>query len=145
MPSEEVFREFIMLLMDVNNHTRMVSNRGFTPLEMAERMPHAPKGTRPTIVPMSSMAADLLRESQEELSRMGIHADPDDWVEPEMLEELYKKAKEDDADMVICDYYVNYRRRQIYKQQKPVSLDHDSFPTSVFSHSHPPHQKNTVL
>src|SRR5699024_2350133 len=36
MPSEEVFREFIMLLMDVNNHTRMVSNRGFTSLEMAE-------------------------------------------------------------------------------------------------------------
>ena len=34
-----------------------------------------------------------------------IHADPDDWVEPTMLEELYKKAKEDDADMVICDYY----------------------------------------
>ena len=77
MPSEEVFSEFIMLLMDVNNHTRMVSNRGFTPLEMAERMPHAPKGTRSMIVPMSSMAADLLRESQEELSRMGIHADPD--------------------------------------------------------------------
>ena len=23
-----------------------------------------------------------------------IHADPDDWVEPNMLEELYKKAKE---------------------------------------------------
>ena len=55
-----------------------------------------------------------------------IHADPDDWVEPEMLEELYKKAKEEDADMVICDYYVNYRRKQIYKQQKPVSLDHDA-------------------
>ena len=55
-----------------------------------------------------------------------IHADPDDWVEPEMLEELYKKAKEEDADMVICDYYINYRRKQIYKQQKPSSLNHDA-------------------
>ena len=55
-----------------------------------------------------------------------IHADPDDWVEPEMLEELYKKAKEEDADMVICDYYINYRRKQIYKQQKPKSLNHDA-------------------
>ena len=55
-----------------------------------------------------------------------IHADPDDWVEPEMLEELYKKAKEEDADMVICDYYVNYRRKQIYKQQKPNTLNHDT-------------------
>lgn len=34
-----------------------------------------------------------------------IHIDPDDWVEPTMLEELYHKAKEDNADMVICDYY----------------------------------------
>lgn len=34
-----------------------------------------------------------------------IHADPDDWVEPTMLAELYGKAKTEDADMVICDYY----------------------------------------
>ena len=33
-----------------------------------------------------------------------IHADPDDWVEPDMLKELYAKAKEEDADMVICDF-----------------------------------------
>lgn len=30
-----------------------------------------------------------------------IHADPDDWIEPNMLEELYAKAVEDDADMEI--------------------------------------------
>lgn len=36
-----------------------------------------------------------------------IHADPDDWMEPTMLEELYAKAKEDDADMVLCDFYFN--------------------------------------
>ena len=28
-----------------------------------------------------------------------IHADPDDWVEPDMLEELYKKAKEEGMRM----------------------------------------------
>lgn len=33
-----------------------------------------------------------------------IHADPDDWVEPTMIEELVAKAIEEDADMVICDY-----------------------------------------
>ena len=32
-----------------------------------------------------------------------IHADPDDWVEPNMLEELYGKAKEENADVLICD------------------------------------------
>ena len=34
-----------------------------------------------------------------------IHADPDDWVEPNMLEELYGKAKEENADMIICDVW----------------------------------------
>ena len=45
-----------------------------------------------------------------------IHADPDDWVEPTMLEELYKKAKADDADMVICDYFSNTGKKQKYVQ-----------------------------
>lgn len=35
-----------------------------------------------------------------------IHADPDDWVEPTMLEELYNRATETDADVIICDFYV---------------------------------------
>lgn len=52
-----------------------------------------------------------------------IHADPDDWVEPTMLEELYKKAKADDADMVICDYYMNDGENQTYITQKPTVLD----------------------
>lgn len=34
-----------------------------------------------------------------------IHADPDDWVDSTMIEEMVAKAKEDDADMVICDFF----------------------------------------
>ncbi|MFR9606676.1 MAG: glycosyltransferase [Rikenellaceae bacterium] len=34
------------------------------------------------------------------------HIDSDDWVEPTMLEELYKKAKETNADIVGFDYCV---------------------------------------
>lgn len=45
----------------------------------------------------------------EAVGEYTIHADPDDWVEPMMLEELYKKAKEDDADMVICDFICEYK------------------------------------
>lgn len=37
-----------------------------------------------------------------------IHADPDDWVEPTMIEELMAKAQETGADYVGCDYYANY-------------------------------------
>ena len=48
-----------------------------------------------------------------------IHADPDDWVEVDMLEELYSKAVESDADMVFCDFYQDYANgRSIYVSQK---------------------------
>lgn len=65
-----------------------------------------------------------------------IHADPDDWVEPTMLEELYKKAKEDDADMVICDFYVNTYEGQYYLSQKPSSLHHGIVLKELFEHLH---------
>lgn len=51
-----------------------------------------------------------------------IHADPDDWVEPNMLEELYAKAEESDADMVICDLYDEYECYTKYSCQRPESL-----------------------
>lgn len=37
-----------------------------------------------------------------------IHADPDDWVEPAMIEELVAKALETGADYTFCDYYEEY-------------------------------------
>ncbi len=55
----------------------------------------------------------------EAVGEYTIHADPDDWVEPTMLEELYKKAKEDDADMVICDFFVNTKSHQYVSKQQP--------------------------
>ena len=65
-----------------------------------------------------------------------IHADPDDWVEPNMLEELYAKAKADDADMVICDYYVNDSRGQRYVRQQPSALDHETVLRELFQQLH---------
>ena len=65
-----------------------------------------------------------------------IHADPDDWVEPTMLEELYKKAKEDDADMVICDYFENTYKGQKYVNQRPSRLDTQVLLKEVFSNLH---------
>lgn len=56
----------------------------------------------------------------EAVGEYTIHADPDDWVEPMMLEELYKKAKEDDADMVICDFICEYKTGGITCVQKPL-------------------------
>lgn len=36
-----------------------------------------------------------------------IYCDPDDWVEPNMYEELYSKAVSDNADIVLSDLYYN--------------------------------------
>ncbi len=46
-----------------------------------------------------------------------IHADPDDWVEPNMVEELLANALETGADMVICDYIDEYGFRKINRAQ----------------------------
>lgn len=61
-----------------------------------------------------------------------IHADPDDWADPTMIEVMYRKAKETDADMVIADYYVNTIDGQAYEIQKPTALDHVSVLHDLF-------------
>ena len=47
-----------------------------------------------------------------------IHVDPDDWVEPTMLEELYSKATESGADMVICNFVAVYPKKNKFSIQK---------------------------
>lgn len=70
------------------------------------------------------------------LGEYTIHADPDDWVEPTMLEELYAKAKEEDADMVICDFYVENKTRRDYVKQQPSSLDSETVLKELFQQLH---------
>lgn len=67
-----------------------------------------------------------------------IHIDPDDWVEPNMLTELYQKVVEDTSDMVICDYLVeNYNENTIkYIKQEPSRLDHTVVLKELFGHLH---------
>ena len=48
-----------------------------------------------------------------------IHADPDDWVGLNMLEELVAKAVADNADMVICDFYRESKSDRIHVCQNP--------------------------
>ena len=54
-----------------------------------------------------------------------IHVDADDWVEPDMLAALYRKAEEEDADMVICDYF-EWERKERYVRQEPSALTPDA-------------------
>ena len=42
------------------------------------------------------------------------HCDSDDFVEKEMLEEMYNAAKEKNADMVYCDFYLSFEKNERY-------------------------------
>lgn len=45
------------------------------------------------------------------------HCDSDDFVEPDMLEQLYGKAIECDADIVWCDWYLTFENSERYMKQ----------------------------
>ena len=55
-----------------------------------------------------------------------IHVDSDDWTDPAMLEELYRKAMEESADIVLCDYYTHKKGRQRYVSQAHCNLEPDA-------------------
>ncbi len=42
--------------------------------------------------------------------------DSDDWCEPTLLEDMYKEAKQNDADVVVCDYTKIYPRKSKHVQ-----------------------------
>ena len=46
-----------------------------------------------------------------------IVCDSDDWVEPDIYEKLYNKAKETNADIVTCDYFAEYDDGRSIKRQ----------------------------
>ena len=63
-----------------------------------------------------------------------IVCDSDDWVEPSMYEELYGKAKEEDADMVLCDFFYNYSDdRQLQANNIPTGCSQDALLRDVLT------------
>ena len=45
------------------------------------------------------------------------HCDSDDFVEPNMLEQLYRKATETEADIVWCDWWLSFAKNERYMKQ----------------------------
>lgn len=72
----------------------------------------------------------------EKGGKYSIHVDPDDWVEPQMLERLYRKAEDTEADMVICDYYQNLAHKQLLQKQDPRSEDPHDVLNALFQKLH---------
>lgn len=55
-----------------------------------------------------------------------IHADADDWVEPDYLELLYNEAVSSGADMVICDVLMEKGKRVIHLNEQPKAYDRET-------------------
>ncbi len=60
-----------------------------------------------------------IKQAQGEYS---IHVDSDDWIEKDMLYNLYHKAISSNADIVICDIYIDNMEKSDRIKQKPTSL-----------------------
>jgi len=76
-PTQKAGEKFARIVMEVNNHTRMYELRGHKPLEMQQYFKSSPPGSgeRPTIIPMSSKASELMAEGKDEIEKMGFRID----------------------------------------------------------------------
>lgn len=82
---------------------------------------YAAKDSRVKVIHQQNGGVSVARQTgiDHATGEYSIHADPDDWVEQNMIEELVAKAKADDADMVICDFYRESQNGHIYESQNP--------------------------
>lgn len=54
------------------------------------------------------------------------HCDSDDYMELDMLESLYNKAKECDADVVWCDFFLSFEKSERYMKQPECATSLDA-------------------
>ena len=97
--------ELVGLLLDAHNNTRMIENRGHKPIELSRR---ALAGGMPTIMPGSSKAAEMLRESAPYLNQMGIPVDLDG------------NADTGNADTISTSVYPNGLKGNAVKVEKKI-------------------------
>lgn len=65
-----------------------------------------------------------------------IHADPDDWVEDSMLQDLYTHAEKNQVDVVICDFWYEFPNRSVYSKQQPKSFINKEIQKQLFTNLH---------
>lgn len=108
------FKDFELILVDDGS----IDNSG----RICEE--YARKDKRIRVVHKINGGVSSARQLGLELSKGEyiIFADPDDWLEKNMFEIMYTVAKDNFADMVICDFYAEYPGKSIYMKQKPSDL-----------------------
>lgn len=82
---------------------------------------YAAKDYRVKVIHQQNGGVSIARQTgiDHATGEYSIHADPDDWVELNMIEELVAKAVADNADMVICDFYRESKSDRIHVCQNP--------------------------
>lgn len=115
---KQTFKDFELILVDDGSPDRCG--------EIAEE--YAQKDGRVRVLHKSNGGLADARNHALEIAKgeYTIQFDQDDWVDLNCLEEMYEKAREENADMVICDNYRNDGNKQFYGMQKPSSLASDS-------------------
>ena len=100
---------------------------------------YASKDSRVRVIHKENGGVSSARQRglDESIGEYTIHADPDDWVEPELLAEMYQKAKDENADMVICDFIYEYRTGSIIYKQHIDNCDAKSILKQMFSQQLP--------
>ncbi len=64
------------------------------------------------------LAAARQRGMEAAQGKYVLHIDSDDWCEQQMIEQMHNAAVENDADIVIADFFIDYQERSVYSHQK---------------------------
>ena len=82
---------------------------------------YAAKDNRVKVIHQQNGGVSVARQTgiDHATGEYSIHADPDDWVELNMIEELVAKAVANNADMVICDFYRESKSDRVHVCQNP--------------------------
>lgn len=85
---------------------------------------YAAKDTRVKVIHQVNKGVALARQCGVDnmTGEYSIHVDPDDWIEPDMLEIMYTKAKSEDLDIVICGIINEFSDRS---EEDPPLRDHN--------------------
>ena len=85
---------------------------------------YANKDSRFHVVHKKNEGVSIARQTGLDMAQgeYVIHADPDDWVEPDWLGKLYQKIIEDKTDIVICDFEYITSDETVIMAQRPASL-----------------------
>lgn len=99
---------------------------------------YADRDNRIKVIHQTNRGVSATRQTGNELASgdYTIHVDPDDWIEKDMLLDLYHKAESEQSDMVICDFWWDSGNTSRIYRQRPAALDSMTVAEDLFRHLH---------